>query len=71
MERREDMDRGTGVIVKRRERAEMEGEVEAQLPTDLVARGAAIVRLCEVYGEGAQRISVELDAKLGGKSTGY
>ena len=43
MESREDMDRGTGVIVKRSERADMEGEVEAQLTTDFVARGAAIV----------------------------
>lgn len=31
------------MIVKRRDRADMEGEVEAQLPMDLVARGAAIV----------------------------
>lgn len=43
MERREAIERGVGVMVRRRLRADMEGEVEAQLATDLAARGAAIV----------------------------
>lgn len=54
---RELIERGVGVIVRRRERAEMEGEVDAQFPTDLVARGAAMMLpyicmgMCRCKGE--------------------
>ena len=54
---RELIERGVGVIVRRRERAEMEGEVDAQFPTDLVARGAAMMvpnirmGICRCKGE--------------------